>query len=349
MFTWFTPTRLSPSALLRALRSVAVLALALMASLLPLTSAGCANSSGAGGNPLTGVALSPATASLAAGESVSVGILETFSDGSTAKLTETAFLALTWTSSDATIATVDANGKVVAKKIGVAKITATEPTTAVTGTSTITVTAATVKQLAVTPPTASIPNGTTQAFVATATMSDATTVDVSNSVAWSTSDVAVAAIDATGLATGKSAGTATITASDKASGVTATAELTVTTALLKSIALTPAAKSIPNGTTQALVATGTFSDGTTKDISASVDWSSSDPTIATVSNASADKGTATGAAPGAVTIKATDAATTLTGSTGLTVTAAVLKSIAVTPAAPSIGSSGFRVGSYWQA
>jgi uncharacterized protein YjdB len=327
---------MSPSTLARALSGVAVLALALMASLLPLTSAGCSNSSGTGGTALTGVALSPAAPSLAAGESVTLGPLETFSDGSTAKLTDVAFLALTWSSSDPTIATVDAAGKVVAKKLGTAKITATETTTGVAGTSTITVTAATLKQLALTPPTTSIPNGTTQAFVATATMSDATTVDVSKSVSWSTSDAAVASIDATGLATGTSAGTATITASDKASGVSATATLTVTTAVLKSIAVTPAAQSIPKGTTQALVATGTFSDGTTKDISASVDWSTSDATIATIATGASAAGIATGVAPGTATLTATDATTKIAGSTTLAITSAILKSIAVTPAMPSI-------------
>ena len=58
-------------------------------------------------------------------------------------------------------------------------------------------------------------------------------------------------------------------------------------ATLSSIAVTPANPSIKVGATQQFAATGTYSDGSTQDITASATWSSSDETKATI-NASPD-------------------------------------------------------------
>jgi len=110
---------------------------------------------------------------------------------------------------------------------------------------------------------------------------------------------------------------------------------------LVSIAVTPANPSIQAGNTLPFAATGTFSDNSTRDLTASVTWSSSNSAIATVSDTAPTKGLAAGVAPGGpVTITATDTSVTpnVSGSTTLTVTAPipVLTSIAVTPANPSI-------------
>ena len=75
--------------------------------------------------------------------------------------------------------------------------------------------------------------------------------------------------------------------------------------VLTSIGITPRNQVIVKGTTQQFVATGTFSDGTTQDITAVATWSSSDVTKATVSNADGSKGLATGAGIGSTTITAT--------------------------------------------
>jgi len=99
---------------------------------------------------------------------------------------------------------------------------------------------------------------------------------------------------------------------------------------LKSIAVTPANPSAAMGTTVPFHATGTYSDNSTKDITGSVTWASSNTTAATISSA----GLATaGTAGQSTTISATSGS--VSGSTTLTVTAATLKSIAVTPANPS--------------
>ena len=51
---------------------------------------------------------------------------------------------------------------------------------------------------------------------------------------------------------------------------------------LTSLAVTPANMSVSAGTKQQMKATGTFSDGSTSDLTASVTWTSSDTSLATV-------------------------------------------------------------------
>jgi 6-phosphogluconolactonase (cycloisomerase 2 family) len=101
-------------------------------------------------------------------------------------------------------------------------------------------------------------------------------------------------------------------------------------ATLKSIAVTPANPSVIAALTTQLTATGTYSDGTSKDLSSQVAWTSSAGTIATVSAT----GLATGVAAGSATISAT--LTGVVGNDTLTVTAPTLTSIAITPLAPTI-------------
>ncbi len=86
--------------------------------------------------------------------------------------------------------------------------------------------------------------------------------------------------------------------------------------VLTSIAVTPTNPSIAVGGQQQFTATGTYSDGSHRDLTSSATWTSSSPTVATISST----GLATGVAPGSTTIQA--AVGSINGSTSLTVTAA---------------------------
>src|SRR6185437_17111786 len=105
---------------------------------------------------------------------------------------------------------------------------------------------------------------------------------------------------------------------------------------LQSIAVSPANASIATGLTQQYTATGTYSNGTTQNITSSVTWTSSNIGAATVSSG----GLAKGVAAGTATITATSGSKS--GSTGLTITAATvtLKSISIAPANASITTGG---------
>jgi uncharacterized protein YjdB len=273
------------------------------------------------------IAVSPTNPSLAAGSTQQMTAMGTFSDNSVQDITT----QVAWTSATPLVATVGANsGLVTGVSAGTSVVTATLG--AVSGNTTVTVTPAVLVTIDVEPTAPSIAVGATQQFTATGVYSDLSTHDISAMVTWTSGTPATATINASGLATGVANGTTTITATLGA--VNGTALLTVTTAALVSIAVTPVAPSIAKGTTQQFTAMGTYTDLTTHDLTTQVTWSSSLVATATISNAAGSRGLATAAAVGATTITATLG--TISGTAALTVTPATLVSIAVTPTNPSI-------------
>jgi hypothetical protein len=121
----------------------------------------------------------------------------------------------------------------------------------------------------------------------------------------------------------RTSGTAAVTAS--LGGRTTTALVTVTDAQLMSLAVTPTVPSVGVGDTLALRATGLYTDGTTRDLTAGVLWRAADPTIATLSSA----GLVTAVTVGTTALSAT--AETVTVRTMVTVGAAVPR-LSLTPA-----------------
>ena len=122
--------------------------------------------------------------------------------------------ALTWTSSDETVATVDATGKVTGKKIGTATITATaQDGSGVSGSCTVTVLSH-VKKVTVTPATLTLGQNKSYTLKATVEVFGSGT---DTGVTWTSSDTTIATVDATGKVTATDkTGTVTITATSKA-------------------------------------------------------------------------------------------------------------------------------------
>jgi hypothetical protein len=117
------------------------------------------------------------------------------------------------------------------------------------------------------------------------------------------------------VATGVASGSTTIQATS--GSVSGSTGLTVTALQLVSLAVTPANASLVVNGTQAYTASGTYSDGSTQNLTASVTWSSTNTAAATITAA----GVATGVTSGSTTIQAALGA--ITGSTGLTVTTTI--------------------------
>jgi uncharacterized protein YjdB len=283
------------------------------------------------GVTLKSITVGPTPTTLFAGGTESLTATGNYSDGSTQDLTDTA----TWTSSDVNVATVSATGGVTAIDHGSATITAQSGT--VKGKSTVKV-SVTLTSIAVTPGSTTLPANATQALEATAFYDNGSTKNLTSTVTWTSSDTTIATVTSAGLVVTVAPGTATISATTSASSdgaVTGTATIVVDSATISSVAVTPAKKTIPAGTSQQLKATATYSDGTKLVLEPPVvSWSSADTSIATVSAA----GLATGVTPGGpVAITATSPGSTVTGAAQLTVSDAKLVSIAVTPAGASIG------------
>src|SRR5712692_1993404 len=190
--------------------------------------------------------------------------------------------------------------------------------------------------LATTQANPSIPLGTNQQFTATGTFNDGSTQDLTSSATWSSSSAAVATISNTpgsqGLATSIGLGATIITATS--SSISSSTTLTVTPAVLLSLALMPANPSIFLGSYQQFIVIGTFSDGTAQNLTTLTTWSSSSTRVANMSNASGSQGLATSAGTGTTTVRATSAG--VTGSTTLTVNAVV--GVSVSPSSLGFGN-----------
>jgi len=195
-------------------------------------------------------------------------------------------------------------------------------------------TSAEFASISITVPSASLAKGAQEQLQAIGRYANGSSVNITSQVTWASANGGIASISSSGVAAGVAAGSTTITASlleAAGTALTATASLTITSASLSSIGVTPAANSIAAGYTEQFTATGTYSDGTTQDLTASVIWASSTITVATVSIS----GLATTLVAGRTTISATSGS--IRGTTSLTVTAPVLLSIAATPASISLG------------
>ncbi|MFH0899537.1 MAG: Ig-like domain-containing protein [Pseudomonadota bacterium] len=278
------------------------------------------------------ITISPATGTIADGQTIQLNAIGEFSDGTTADVTTQVF----WASDRPDLATVSntsgSRGLVTGVAPGTATITASSAL--IFGSATLTVTNATIESIVVAPADAAIAVGFTQQFTATGIYSDQSQVDLTAKVSWESSNLAVAVISDDGLATGlKDDGGTPVTISASLDGVSATANLKVSGATLVDIAVTPVSASIAAGYAQAFVATGVFDDGTDKDLTTEVTWISTIPAVATVSNEPGSQGVATALVQGIATIKAelTVVDTVFSGAAVLTVTQAVIIGVTVSP------------------
>src|SRR5579859_7170713 len=241
-----------------------------------------------------------------------------------------------WHSSNQSIATVTNTGLVTGVSVG-PPVTITAISGPFHGTLQLTVTPSALASITVTPANSSKAKGLSQQFKANGTYTDTSTADITASVNWSSANTSIASISSTGLAKGKGVGgPITITAQDPSTGIAGTAQLTVTPPVLISIVITPANPLVPKGATQQLTATGIFTDNSTQDLTASVNWTSSNTGIASVGLTGLATGSTIG---GPVTITAQDPTTMISGTTQLTVGPPVVVSIAVAPASATIVQS----------
>ena len=292
-------------------------------------SGGVGAGGGGGGATLVAIEINPAKTSIAMGTAREFAATGIFSDNTVQDLTA----AASWTSMTPAVATIGdtagVKGRASALAAGTTTITATYG--GKTGSTQLTVTAATLTTVEVSPTNPSIAKGTSRQFKATAIFSDTTKQDITAYAAWSSS-TASATITASGLATGVSSGTTSITASY--GGLSGATTLTVTGATLASIEVTPINASIALGTTRQFTATGVYTDNTTQNLTQNVTWSSDNGGIAVISNAQGSYGLVKSLATGTTTIKATSGS--VQGSASLTITSATLAALDVTPAIPSI-------------
>ncbi|MDL2221200.1 Ig-like domain-containing protein [Parabacteroides sp. OttesenSCG-928-N08] len=133
---------------------------------------------------------------------------------------------MTWSSDNSEVATVDNDGKVTAKKQGIALITVTSIDGLRTATSRVTVYEPVVDVTGITLNESKLSLNVAFTFQLTATIQPANATN--KAVTWTTSDATIATVDANGLVTALAAGKATITVTTEEGDFKATCEVTVT-------------------------------------------------------------------------------------------------------------------------
>jgi hypothetical protein len=271
---------------------------------------------------LVSIGISPANPSITNGKSQQFTASGTYNDGSTQDITS----KVTWNGAVPGVLDLSSTGLAIARGVGTARVMAASGS--ITGSDTVTVSGASLVSIAITPANPSIITGKAQPLTATGTYNDGTTQDITGKVSWSGAVPGVLDLSIVGLVTARGAGTATITA---ASGsISASDTIKVSDVILMSIAITPANPSIPKGETQQLIATGTYNDGSTLDLSGKVTWGGAMPSVMSLSAT----GLVTAVSLGTATITAQDGP--ISGTTSVTVSAAAAVSLDVSPATPSI-------------
>jgi Big-like domain-containing protein len=262
------------------------------------------------GATLVSIAVTPANSTMLMGSTKQFTATGTFSDSSTQNISQ----SVLWTSSNPSVASISGKGLVTSIASGNTNIKAVSGS--ISGLTALTVSTAHLVSIDINPANARIQKGTSLNFTVTAAYSDGSTATILSGVSWKSSKPSVVSIRGFGRADGKKSGTVTITAS--LSGVTANTTLTVGSGTLLSLAISPVGPAVAAGGTQQFTATGTFSDGTTQDITLNSHWSSSSGSVASIENApSAAPGLAHCLAPGISTIGANSGG--ITGSGTLTV------------------------------
>jgi uncharacterized protein YjdB len=270
---------------------------------------------------VTTVAVTPATGSVESGKTLQM----------TARILDlrgrvVAGKVATWTSSHPSRATVSSTGRVTAVSPGSVTITATSD--GISGSAALTVTPVKVARITVTPATASLFTGRTLVLsLQLASATGAVLSPAGRTIAWTTSDPAIATVDGTGIVTTTGAGVATVSASTD--GVTGSATVTVNNIPVSSVTVSPAVVSLTTGSTLQLGAVALDASGAPITGRTAV-WSSNAPAVASVDAS----GRVDALAPGTARITAT-----IDGQSGgstVTVSAVPVSSVTISPTAPVV-------------
>jgi trimeric autotransporter adhesin len=257
---------------------------------------------------LVSIGVTSGAASIALGTGEQFTATGTYTDNSSQDLTT----AATWVALPTTVASISnaagSNGLATALAVGSTMITAVSGSIT-SNPVTLTVSAATLVSIAITPTAPSIGFGAQQQLTATGTYTDNSTQDLTTQVVWASNNGVATISNASGtegVASSVAIGTALISAT--LGSVTATPiTLTVTSATVASIFMVhpPLTWQLGGSLPPQFDAEALYTDNSTQNVTNLVTWTSSDTTVATISNAAGSNGVATALTAGSTIITAT--------------------------------------------
>jgi uncharacterized protein YjdB len=268
---------------------------------------------------VAGVVISPVVDTIFAGQTTQLGALLTDANGAPIQ-----GRPVEWQSSDAAVAVVSSSGLVTAIAPGSATVTAA--CEGLTATARVVVIPVPVSSVIISPAQLSLIVGG-QSALSVQVRDAAGNVLTGRAVAYTSSDPTVATVASSGVVTGMKVGTATITATSNGQSGTATAH--VTPIPVSTVAIAPAAVSLLVGQTATLQASAYAADGTALTGRATT-WSSSAPSVASVSTSGVVSAVGAGTA---IVMAMIDG---VSGTVTVDVSAPAIASVAVNPPTASL-------------
>ena len=227
---------------------------------------------------LSSISIAPPQPNFSLGGKVALRAIGIYSDNSTQDLTQ----KVQWTSSDELVIEKDAsvNGLMKGLAPGTAIISAEFKGVSVTTNANVNATG--LSSIEISPLISKAAVGASTQYYATGINDDNTRADLTTLVAWSSSDNSVASIDNQGVLSRHKAGVVTITASQL--GINASVTSEVLGAQLVSVEIEPSSLNIAQGVNRQFKAMGVYDDNSRSDLTDDVVWSTSDNTIAAITN-----------------------------------------------------------------
>ncbi len=276
-----------------------------------------------GSYSVSSIEISPATQSVGAGSTVQFNAVGIFTYGSHPPQTRDVTNLVTWSSSATNVATINSSGDATGVAAGTTSVTASMQgfTGLIHANASLTVTGvgsggtnSDITSISIIPSSQSVPSpGGTAQFIPIGSTSSGSTVNLTGSVTWSSSSAQIATIDAsTGVATGVSQGSATITAvytnPDK-TVATGTATFQVisgsTQQSVTALTMFPTSQGATAQAQQSQFTVLGTENGLQYDVTDQVVWSSSNLAVATIGTAGdGTPGLATAVGAGTTTIEA---------------------------------------------
>lgn len=248
---------------------------------------------------LDSIDIAPSVARRAQGTRINFQATGRYSDGTIQDVTT----QVSWGAADTAVANISNafgnQGQATTLSTGTTDITATLDN--VVGNSSLTSSAAQLLAINVEPMILSLPAGTNLSLNANGSFSDGSTQRLNGQVTWESDNTRVAAVNSDVLNT-LVPGSARISAS--LGTISGNAALTVTTATLSSLQISPATPTLAVGTQTQLQATAIYSDGSQSDVTGQVVWSGADNVRLLVQNGVGQQGRLVALASGNVVVTA---------------------------------------------
>ncbi|HET7601795.1 MAG TPA: Ig-like domain-containing protein [Gemmatimonadales bacterium] len=256
--------------------------------------------------PVASVEITPDSANLVVGESLTLT-----AHGLAADSTELAGRAITWSSSNSTVASVTSAGKVTGLAPGSVTVIATSegksaPATVVVSTAPLVA----VDSVLLSPSTVQVEKGDSTRLSVTLRDADGTVL-ADRSVTWTSGDDGVAKVSSTGVVKGVASGTTTVMATSEGQSDAAQIQVVAQGGVVTSVSVTPAAATVTAGESVQLAATA--KDGLGQAVSGTtVAWASSNTSVASVSSSGEVRGVAAGTASVTATVDGVRGTSTVT-------------------------------------